>query len=111
MKRYQSGGPSRADIDAMRGAVVVDFGTNWCGYCRHAEPLVAQALAPFPGVTHVRIEDGKGLPTGRSFGVRLWPTLVFLSDGREVARIVRPGDAETVGRALAELQATGTSDG
>lgn len=111
MNEYQSGGPSRADIDAMRGAVVVDFGTNWCGYCRHAEPLVAEALAAFPGVTHLRIEDGKGLPTGRSFGVKLWPTLVFVRDGEEVARIVRPRDAATVGQALAELQAAGTNDG
>ena len=29
-------------------------------------------------------------PLGRSFRVKLWPTLVFLRDGEEVARLVRP---------------------
>jgi thioredoxin 1 len=35
--------------------------------------------------------------------VKLWPTLVFLRDGREVARLVRPADAATISRALADL--------
>lgn len=115
MNRYQPGGPSRAELDAMPGAVVVDFGTNWCGWCRAAEPVVAEALADRSAgavpVTHVRIEDGRGLPTGRSFAVKLWPTLVFLRDGVEVARVVRPSDAATVRRALAALQAPPTTGG
>jgi thioredoxin 1 len=37
-------------------------------------------------VRHVKVEDGSGRRLGRSFGVKLWPTLVFLRDGREVAR-------------------------
>ena len=114
MNRYQPGGPTRAEIDAMPGAVVVDFGTNWCGYCRAAEPIVAEALGASTGdasVTHVRIEDGKGLPAGRSFGVRLWPTLVFLRDGVEVARVVRPNDVATVRRALAALQTASGATG
>ena len=39
---------------------------------------------------HLKIEDGRGKPLGRSFRVKLWPTLVFLRDGEEVARLVRP---------------------
>jgi hypothetical protein len=27
---------------------------------------------------------------GRSFKIKLWPTLIFLQDGRELARAVRP---------------------
>jgi thioredoxin 1 len=46
------------------------------------------------------VEDGSGRPLGRSFGVKLWPTLIFLADGREVARLVRPGDIDAVGQAL-----------
>jgi thioredoxin 1 len=41
-------------------------------------------------VRHISVEDGKGKRLGRTFGVKLWPTLVLLRDGREVARIVRP---------------------
>jgi thioredoxin 1 len=82
---------------------VLEFGTDWCGHCRAAQPLVAQALAGAPSVRHVKVEDGKGRPLGRSFGVKLWPTLVFLRDGAEHARVVRPEDAAAVLRALATI--------
>jgi thioredoxin 1 len=41
-------------------------------------------------VKHVKVEDGPGRPLGRSFSVRLWPSFVFLRDGRVVQQIARP---------------------
>lgn len=108
---YVVDAPTRAAVDAMPGSLVVEFGTSWCGHCQAARPVVNRAFADFPGVEHLRIEDGKGRPLGRSFAVRLWPTLVFLSDGVEVARVVRPTDVAPVSRALAQLTATDQSDG
>jgi thioredoxin 1 len=35
--------------------------------------------------------------------VKLWPTLVFLADGTEVARLVRPGDAKAIEDALERI--------
>ena len=100
---YREQAPPREDIDAIAGAVVVEFGTDWCGYCQAARPAIAQALAGRDDVTHLKIEDGKGRPLGRSFRVKLWPTLIVLRDGREVARVVRPSDAATVVQALHAL--------
>lgn len=108
---YETNAPTREEVDAMPGALIVQFGTDWCGYCMAAEPLIAQALADFPDVARRRIEDGKGRPLGRSFGIRLWPTLVFLVDGREVARVTRPADAAEISRALAEMTGSAQSDG
>lgn len=108
---YETNAPTREDIDATPGLLVLQFGTDWCGYCVAAEPLVAQALADFPHVAHRRIEDGKGRPLGRSFGIRLWPTLVFLVDGREVARVTRPAEAAVIRRALAEMTDSAEGDG
>lgn len=102
---YGDAEPARAEVDALAGPVVVDFGTNWCGYCRGAQPLIAEAFAAYPGVRHLRIEDGKGRRLGRSFAVKLWPTLVFLRDGKELARVVRPGDAGEITQALALISA------
>ena len=45
---------------------------------------------------HIRVEDGPGKPLGRSFRVKLWPTLVFLRDGRVVMQLVRPREAEVI---------------
>ena len=92
--------PSRAKVDALPGAAVIEFGTGWCGHCRAAQPLIAEAFAAHPGVRHLRIEDGKGRRLGRSFAVTLWPTLIFLRDGKEVARLVRPGDVAEIDRCL-----------
>jgi thioredoxin 1 len=94
--------PTRAEIDAMPGPVLVEFGSPTCGHCRRALPLIAEALGAHPQIRHLKIADGPGRPLGRSFGVKLWPTLVFLRSGGEVARLVRPGEAASI-REAAEL--------
>ncbi len=82
--------PSRDEVDRLPGATVVEFGTPWCGHCQRAQPLIEAALKDRADIAHVKIEDGPGQRLGRTFGVKLWPTLVFLKDGHEVARLVRP---------------------
>ena len=99
--------PTRADIDATAEPTVVEFGTPWCGFCRAAQPLIAAAFTGHPGVRHIKVEDGKGRPLGRSFGVKLWPTLIFLCAGSEVARLVRPADSGAIDKALAAIDAVG----
>ena len=97
--------PKRAEIDQLAGATVVEFGSPWCGYCRRAQPLIAEAFVAHPGVRHLKIADASGKRLGRSFQVKLWPTLVFLRDGKEVARLVRPADVRAIGDALAQIDA------
>ena len=95
--------PSRAEVDALAGATVLEFGAPWCGHCRAAQPLIAQAFASHPDVRHIKIEDGKGKPLGRSYIVKLWPSLIFLRDGKELARLVRPTEAHVIEQALARI--------
>jgi thioredoxin 1 len=99
---YQTNQPERADIDAMEGIVALEFGTDWCGFCKAAAPVIAAALSGQAAVRHIKVEDGPGRKLGRSFRVKLWPTVIILKDGRELARVVRPGNS---GEVLAALQA------
>ena len=92
--------PTRADVDALPGLTVLEFGTTWCGHCRAAQSAIAEALAPPTPWRHIRVEDGPGQALGRSFRVKLWPTLVFLRDGQEVARLVRPTQTIDISAAL-----------
>lgn len=87
-------GPTREEVDAMEGPVLLEFGTEWCGHCRTLAPRLAEILEAHPTVKHLKVEDGPGLPLGRSFGVKLWPTLVFLRDGRALLQASRPGPGE-----------------
>lgn len=102
---YAKQEPTRTDIDAQAGVTMLEFGAPWCGYCIGAQPLIAAALAQHPHVQHLKVEDGSGRPLGRSFRVKLWPTLILLRDGMEVARLVRPQREDEVGRVVERLDA------
>jgi thioredoxin len=86
--------PSREEVDRTPGLVVLEFGTDWCGFCRAAAPHVASLFGQHPGVRHLKVEDGSGRSLGRSFRVRLWPNFVFLKDGAVVRQLARPTAAE-----------------
>lgn len=109
-KDYSAQAPSRDDIDATRGALVLEFGTGWCGICAAAQPKIIEAFERHPGMAHLKVEDGPGRPLGRSFKVKLWPTLILLRDGQEVDRLVRPGDARSIEEALSRLEASAAAD-
>lgn len=95
---------NRDDVDQSQGPMVIEFGTSWCGFCQDAQRYIEAALDRNPAVRHVKVEDGKGRALGRTFGVKLWPSLIFLKDGREVGRLVRPGNRSDIENSLTQIQ-------
>lgn len=102
--RPLSAEPSRDQIDQLAEPTVLEFGTPWCGHCQAAQPLIEQAFKGHPNLVHIKVEDGKGRPLGRSFAVKLWPTLVFLRGGQEVARLVRPPSSQAIEAAMSSME-------
>lgn len=95
-REYAETEPARAAVDALEGPVLIEFGAPWCAHCRAVQPWLAEALDGFPAIRHVKIEDGPGRRLGRSFHVKLWPTLVLLKQGVETGRLVRPADEKQI---------------
>jgi thioredoxin 1 len=83
---YASEQPELAVIESIAGLTVLEFGTNWCGFCLRAQGDIAKGLSESKRLNHIKVEDGPGRPLGRSFRVKLWPTLIFLHEGVEVTR-------------------------
>jgi thioredoxin 1 len=103
-QEYSTHEPKRSEVDQFTGPTLLEFGSPTCGHCRAAKPLLVSALAAHPAVRHIKIADGRGRPLGRYFNVKLWPTLIFLRDGRETARLVRPTDAISIADALDKIE-------
>lgn len=102
-REYAETEPPRESVEALKGPTLLEFGASWCGHCIAAQPLLERTLGLHPELRHIKIEDGRGRPLGRSYRVKLWPTLVFLHDGEEVERLVRPTDAEAIADALRRI--------
>lgn len=82
--------PPRSEVDKMPGPVLLEFGADWCGYCQKLQAPLAALLKKFPQVQHIKVADGPGRPLGRTFRIKLWPTLVFLRDGHPLFQVSRP---------------------
>lgn len=72
--------------------VLVNVYTDWCGYCKKLDkevfrdPDVKAAMQAFVAIK--ADAEGRGETAARRFGVRGFPTILFLDpDGREVRRI------------------------
>ncbi|MPW29610.1 thioredoxin [Agarivorans sp. B2Z047] len=100
---YQEEAPSSEDLAALSGYAVLEFGAPWCGHCKAAASAVESVLSS-KDLPHIKVFDGKGKRLGRSFQVKLWPTLILLESGKEVARVVRPVAVSDVQALFAALE-------
>jgi thioredoxin 1 len=98
--------PTRDEIDETEGPLLLEFGASWCPFCQALAPKLPELLRNYPGIRHIRIEDGPGRPLGRSFRVKLWPNLVFLRDGQVVKQLSRP-EVEEIRIGLDEIAGAG----
>jgi len=100
---YREDAPTVADVEMWAGYAILEFGASWCGHCQLAESVIKEVLVDHAELPYIKIADGRGKKLGRAFRVKLWPTLILLKDGQEVARLVRPTDIAEVRDLLAVI--------
>jgi thioredoxin 1 len=93
---YTEDAPTLEQVNGLVGDTILEFGAPWCGHCQAAYPAIQEVLSEHTELSHIKVYDGKGKRLGRAFRVKLWPTLILLHDGKEVARLIRPIDVEEV---------------
>jgi len=99
--KYSEAAPTRAEIDALPGPLLLEFGIDSCPHCQRAQIYIEAAMREHPALCHIKIEDGPGRRLGRTFHVKLWPTLILMRGAQELGRIVRPCSELEVGELLA----------
>ena len=99
--KYAEAALDRAEIDALPGALLIEFGVDWCPHCQGVQPFIEKALGAQPDLRHIKVEDGAGRRLGRTFRVKLWPTLILMRDGQEIGRVVRPTSTQEISELLA----------
>ena len=93
---YAEDAPTIEQVNGLVGDTILEFGAPLCGHCLAARPAIQEVLTEYSELPHIKVHDGKGKRLGRAFRVKLWPTLILLHDGKEVARLVRPRHTEEV---------------
>jgi thiol-disulfide isomerase/thioredoxin len=83
-------GTSAKSSNKSSDTVLLDFGAEWCGYCRQMEPVIGQLAAMGYPVRKVNADRERALAD--KYGVQGLPCFVMLVDGREVDRFVGTRD-------------------
>jgi thioredoxin 1 len=99
---YLTEEPLLDDVCKTEGLILLEFGAPWCPVCQKAQPVIEEVLNKQAQIKHLKIFDGKGKPLGRAFQIKLWPTLILLKNGEEIAREVRPMNTDAVSRIFAD---------
>lgn len=77
-----------AEVLQAQGAVLLDFGAEWCHPCKQLDPVVEELAAEWKGKVKVLALDiDENIQTTMQMGVMGVPTLILFIDGEPVERM------------------------
>jgi thioredoxin 1 len=70
------------------GAVLVDFGAEWCHPCKQLDPIVDEIAVELAGKLKVtKLDIDENIDSTMKWGVMGVPTLILFKDGEPVERL------------------------
>ena len=96
---------SESNFESIVGTkpALLDFGAEWCVYCKKIAPIIEEIADENPGLVVGSIDVDMQPMLAARFQVRSIPTVILLKDGQVVKQFVGAQSKETYQKAIDEL--------
>ena len=96
---------SESNFDSIVGAkpALIDFGAEWCVYCKKIAPIIEEIAAEHSELVFGYIDVDLQPMLAARFRVHSLPTVLLLKDGQVVKQFLGAQSKETYLKAIAEL--------
>ena len=96
---------SESNFDSIVGTkpALIDFGAEWCVYCKKIAPIIEEISNENPDLVVGSIDVDLNPMLAARFQVRSLPTVLLLKDGKVVKQFIGAQTKETFQKAVAEL--------
>lgn len=71
----------------LSGICAIKFYAEWCGPCKHMEPVIKKLESEFPATKFLYIDVDESPDMARKYKIRTLPTVLIVKDGQEVNRV------------------------
>ena len=83
---------------------ILDFYASWCVPCKTLQPVITQVKEKYPDIEIEAIDVDKNAELANAYRVMGLPSLVFLKDGNEVARLTNLVSMEDIKQKIKEVR-------
>lgn len=83
---------------------ILDFYASWCVPCKTLHPVITQVKEKYPEIEIEAIDVDKNVELANAYRVMGLPSLVFLKDGNEVARLTNLVTMEDIEQKIKEVR-------
>ena len=78
---------SNFDSTIANGKVLIDFYTDWCGFCKIVSPVLEELSIKYAGsIIVAKVDADAEREIAYRYNINGYPTILLLEDGKEISR-------------------------